>query len=196
MDASKAEKMAQACEAIIDNDLIGYGQEYRNSLLEECKKNGFDIKRIKVPCGTDCSALMAICAQTAHIEVPYSYGNAPTTRTMEKAFLSTGIFDILRDPIYTRQDLFLRRGDILVKAGSHTVMALENGKGKPYPTLKLGSKNEFVGIAQARLNFYGFKLKIDNDYGPATKQAVISFQGLNNLIKDGVIGEMTWAKLK
>lgn len=123
----KAEKMAVTCEKGCTNDNIGYDQNQRNSLGKEAEKVGFDLSKIITPCETDCSEFMTVCARAARIKVPYNSGNAPTTSTMKNAFLSTGEFEVLTDPKYLISDGYLKRGDILVKAGSHTVMALGNG---------------------------------------------------------------------
>lgn len=192
-DSSKAEIMARACEELVKNPCIGYDQKQRNSLNSELLKIGYDIKRLNVPCETDCSAFMTVCAECAKISVPYASGNAPTTRTMEKAFMSTGMFEKLTDPSYLTTDASLKRGDILVKAGSHTVMVLEDG-GK-FPTLKMGSKGPDVRKLQARLNVKGYPVKIDGDFGKNTYMAVIAFQGEVEVTKDGIVGPITQAKL-
>lgn len=126
-DPEKAEKMAVSCEKGCANDKIGYDQNQRNTLNTQAKKVGYDLSKITVRCETDCSAFMSVCAQTAGINIPYNSGNAPTTSTMKNAFLSTGEFGVLTDFKYLISDNYLKRGDIQVKTGSHTVMALENG---------------------------------------------------------------------
>lgn len=194
-DAIKAEAMAKACEAGCNNQHIGYNQNTRNSLNYQARLVGYDLAKIKNDCDTDCSAFMTVCAQAAGISVPYNAGNAPTTRTMEKAFSSTGMFEVIKDKTITQSDKYLKRGDILVKAGSHTVMVLDTANAEQRPTLRLGSTGPYVRIAQGRLVVQGFKLDIDGIYGAQTKQAVISFQGMHGLRKDGVIGPATWAIL-
>lgn len=126
-DPEKSEKMAVACEQGCSNDNIGYDQNQRNTLNTQAKKVGYNLSKIIVPCETDCSAFMAVCAQAAGINIPYNSGNAPTTSTIKNAFLSTGEFEILTDFKYLISDNYLKRGDILVKVGNHTVMVLENG---------------------------------------------------------------------
>lgn len=127
-DKSRADRIAIACENACVNDNIGYDQNQRNALDKQASKVNYDLSKIKTPCGCDCSSLMAVCAWSAGIFVPYTKtGNAPTTSTMRHEFLSTGEFDILTDFKYLISDNYLKRGDILVKEGSHTVMALENG---------------------------------------------------------------------
>ena len=128
-DSAKAEKMAVACEKGCANDKIGYDQNQRNTLNTQAKAVGYDLAKITVACETDCSAFMTVCTQAAGINVPYNGTNAPTTSTMKTAFTQTGEFEVLTDSKYLTNDTYLKRGDILVKSGSHTVMALQNGSG-------------------------------------------------------------------
>lgn len=128
-DPKKAELMAKACEDACNNNYIGYDQSQRNTLRTQAKANGWNLARITTPCETDCSALMSVCAECAGINIPYSGSNAPTTSTMQTAFVATGMFDVLIDKKYLTSSKYLKRGDILVKPGSHTVMMLGDGSG-------------------------------------------------------------------
>ena len=125
-DPNKAEIMARSCEKGCANQNIGYSQPTRNTLRQEAKKVNFDLSKVGL-CNCDCSSFMSVCAESAGIAIPYSYGNAPTTKTMRTAFLSTGEFDLLLDSIYLTSPNFLKRGDILVAEGKHTVMVLSDG---------------------------------------------------------------------
>lgn len=126
-DSKIAEKMAIACEQGCNNNNIGYDQNQRNSLRTYAYANNFNLATISSKCECDCSSFMTVCAECAGVKIPYSGSNAPTTRTMRNAFKSTGIFEILTDSKYLTKSDYLKRGDILVKEGSHTVMVLENG---------------------------------------------------------------------
>lgn len=119
-DRQKAEIMARACEAGCGNDKIGYDQNQRNTLRTQAIAVGWNLSKITTACECDCSSFMTVCAEAAGINVIYYNGNAPTTRTMRGAFKSTGMFDVF-EPSVKKQ-----RGDILVKAGDHTVMVLDN----------------------------------------------------------------------
>ena len=126
-DKNIAERMALACEAGCRNDKIGYDMNQRNTLRTQAKLVGMDLSRIITDCECDCSSFMSVCAECAGVPIPYVSNNAPTTSSMKVAFLNTGYFDLITDKDYLTSDKFLRRGDILVKIGSHTIMALENG---------------------------------------------------------------------
>lgn len=125
-DIRKAEMMALSCERGCANNNIGYDQNTRNTLHNEALKVGYDLSKVGL-CNCDCSSFMSVCAESANIPIPYKYNNAPTTSSMKIDFMSTGEFDLYTDKIYLNNYNFLKRGDILVKQGSHTVMVLENG---------------------------------------------------------------------
>ena len=192
----KAEAMAAACEAGCANDNIGYDQNQRNTLNTQAALVNYNLGKITTKCETDCSAFMTVCAQAAGIPVKYNNGNAPTTSTMRNAFINTGEFELLADDIYTNSDRYLLRGDILVKAGSHTVMALDNGKADTLPTIKRGSTGNYVRVLQGRLIAKGYNIQCDGDFGPKTYEAVKAFQAsVSTLEVDGIVGPKTWAEL-
>lgn len=125
-DSVKAEKMATACEKGCSNKNIGYDQKQRNTLNTQAQKVNYDLSKIATRCECDCSSFITVCALAAGIKITYGT-NAPVTSTMKTAFTASGEFDILTAPEYLTSDRYLKRGDILVKAGSHTAMALQNG---------------------------------------------------------------------
>jgi lysozyme len=65
-----------------------------------------------------------------------------------------------------------------------------------YPTLKVGSKGEYVKKLQKFLQdkniYHG---AIDGIFGAITKQAVIEWQGYCEIVKDGIVGPCTWATI-
>ena len=71
----------------------------------------------------------------------------------------------------------------------------KNFSAKNMPTLRLGSRGASVKTLQGILNEHGAHLTVDGIFGNLTKLAVISFQGLNDLQKDGIVGRKTWEKL-
>ena len=163
-DAAMAEKMAIACEQACANDKVGYDQYQRNTLYTQALKVNFDLSKITTACECDCSSLVCICAIAAGVPAGTLYigGNMRTTRNMRSAFKNTGLFDILTDTKYLTGDEYLKRGDILVNEGSHTVMVLSNGSkiGGAAPVAPAPSKpvenKEFcgkgIGTATSRTN--------------------------------------------
>ncbi len=129
-DPGVAERMARACEAGCKNDNIGYDQDQRNTLRARAREAKWDLSKITTPCECDCSSFMAVCAEAAGVdmEVAYSSGNAPATRYMRERFLKTGVFEALTDKKYLTSPDWLRRGDVLVYEGHHTVMVLSDGE--------------------------------------------------------------------
>lgn len=64
------------------------------------------------------------------------------------------------------------------------------------PVLKRGLKTETVEILQVLLNHHmNGDLEIDGSFGPATENAVESFQEDMDLAPDGHVGPQTWAAL-
>lgn len=66
------------------------------------------------------------------------------------------------------------------------------------PTLRRGSKGEYVTIAQTELIQKGYDcgtFGVDGQFGAATEKAVRAFQRDHALTVDGVIGQKTWAAL-
>ncbi len=67
--------------------------------------------------------------------------------------------------------------------------------GAPPPTLRKGAKGEIVEKLQGRLKAHGSDLRIDGDFGEMTKNAVVLFQTMNDLPRDGIVGPQTWKAL-
>ena len=83
----------------------------------------------------------------------------------------------------------------LIKNGEHV-----NDSVCPYAettkTLKRGLRGEAVKYLQWMLNKKGASLNVDGAFGPSTESAVIAFQKANGLVPDGIVGKLTWGKLK
>ncbi len=60
---------------------------------------------------------------------------------------------------------------------------------------KRGDKGTKVKEIQQKLNKFGYKLYVDGDFGGLTYNAVIDFQMRNKLVKDGIVGNLTFKKL-
>lgn len=68
-----------------------------------------------------------------------------------------------------------------------------------HPTLRRGSKGEYVTLLQTQLNNRGYDLGhfgVDGDYGRATEAAVKQFQKDWGLKEDGITGPETWKFLQ
>ena len=126
-----AEKIAKAIEQACANDNIGYDQNQRTTLYDKAKSAGWDLSKITEKCECDCSSLVHTCAIAGGANLKYG-DNGLTTRTMVKAFKESGDYDALTDKKYLTSDKELKRGDIVVKEGSHTFMILEDGTVKLY----------------------------------------------------------------
>ena len=63
------------------------------------------------------------------------------------------------------------------------------------PTVKKGSKGEYVELLQELLAVHGYILKADGDFGPVTDSAVRAFQRSRGLVVDGIVGPKTWEAL-
>ncbi len=198
--ATLAEKSAKACEAACSNDKVGYDQGGRNSLHKQAKAVGYDLTKIATACECDCSSLMHVCAMAGGADLSYG-SNGMTTRTMVDKLLATGDYEKLTESKYLTTDVYLKRGDILVKNG-HTVMVLEDGTYTvtlKLPELKKGSEGEAVEALQRILSTYGYSLgsknPFDGSFGSKTDAAVREFQADHGLTVDGIVGAKTWAKL-
>lgn len=207
-DTATAEKLAKACEAGCSNPNIGYDQGQRNTLHDKAKAVGYDLAKITAKCECDCSSFATVCAIAAGVTKLEYTGNAPTTSTMRSKFVGSGAFEALTDSKYLGADTYLRRGDILVKPGSHTVIVLEDGKqaaeryGKAITVtlhqLSKGDEGEEVRALQILLMGRGYdvgKAGADGEFGADTEAAVKAFQHDHSLAEDGIAGKDTLTAL-
>ena len=211
-----AENIDTAAEAGCNNPNVGYDQGGRNTLLNAAKAVDFDLSKIANACESDCSSFVSVCVRAA-LGWNFYTGNAPTTRTLKSVLKGTGEFEILEDSKYLTSDKYLRRGDILCKAGSHTVMVLDNGSAASTQVsapaaattskvdytmemrkLKKGCTGEDVKALQILLIGRGYdcgKYGADGDFGAATDKAVRAFQKDKGQTVDGVAGKATMSGL-
>jgi N-acetylmuramoyl-L-alanine amidase len=62
----------------------------------------------------------------------------------------------------------------------------------PPPKLRQGSEGEAVEVLQRRLATLGYQVhQVDGEFGSATAHAVVAFQKVNRLERDGVVGPKT-----
>lgn len=127
-DSSVAKKAVEIAVKLAKSNLVGYDQYQRNTLYKELKKCGWDVdKYIKsgIKTETDCSAFLYTC-YCCLIPEMRSDSNPPTTSTMRAFYKKHGFIEYTESK-YLSQESYLRVGDVLVKEGSHTVMAASNG---------------------------------------------------------------------
>lgn len=202
-DSAVGDRIATIAETLASapyNSLIGYDQKQRNTFLDVAKKykyNVLDFINAHEMCETDCSAFVTcICLFAGIHKLEYS-GNAPTTSTMVKVFKAAGFNEITDKSILTDPEK-LRKGDILVKAGSHTAIAIDNGSGDAKRTLRTGMRGSDVAYLQRRLIAKGYdvgRTGADGDFGQNTFTALRVFQADNGLKPDGICGPKTWEKI-
>lgn len=210
-----AEKSAQACEAACANANIGYDQYQRNTLYTKAKTVGFDLSKVDA-CECDCSSLMHVCAIAGGAALEYG-SNGYTTRTMVKAFMESGDYLKLTGSEYLTSSRQLKRGDILVKEGSHTVMVLDNGSGGEVveppvvnmpleddiaihysvrlPMLQNGMTSDTVKAMQILIAAHGVYVPLFGKFDDRTETAVIEFQKASNLKATGKCDPDTWSAL-
>lgn len=124
-NSNLANNIARMCELGCANNKIGYSQARRNTLWQKFKTISYNISKVGA-CDCDCSSFATVCAIGAGANITYGT-NAPTTSTMRKVFKATGQFEVLTDKKYLSGEDYLKRGDILVAEGHHTVIVLSNG---------------------------------------------------------------------
>lgn len=199
--STAAEKIAQDAEWACTNSKIGYDQDQRESLYKVSEPFGFNCSKVKTACETDCSALVRVCCAYAGIMLP-----AFNTSNEAGVLLSSGAFDELIGSKYQSQDIYLKRGDILVtRTKGHTEIVVSNGAKSGAATvvsdprvLKIGMEGSDVKALQQKLIKAGFscgKYGADGDFGDATEMAVRRFQTQQGLAVNGQAGTQTMAAL-
>ena len=207
--AAVAQRSAKACEDACANANIGYDQYGRNTLYAKAKAAAFDLAAITEPCECDCSSLMHVCAIAGGAALTYG-SNGHTTRTMVREFVNSGDYEKLTDSRFLSSDKYLKRGDILVKEGSHTVMVLSDGAqvaAQPpaaqdddfvslrLPVLQQGMAEEPVKVMQLLLITHGINAPLLGRFDERTRAALEAFQYAFNLPVTGKCDEPTWSAL-
>lgn len=129
-DVNKGNIIADTALGCVKNAKIGYDQNERQTLYYQLKANNWDPAKVGY-CETDCSSLWCACANAAGISIdPVCW-----TGIMESLARKSGAFEILSDSKYLTTTKYLKRGDALVKPGSHAVIVIDNGSEvTPTPT--------------------------------------------------------------
>jgi hypothetical protein len=126
-DREKAKKAAKICKAICNNKHVGYDQNQRTTLFDTLKKVDWDPSKLTKNVETDCSAMMAVCANAVGIKVSKNWY---TGNMVEYAKDHPKEFKILRDKKYLNSPTYLKTGDMILNTRKHVIMALQDGSGK------------------------------------------------------------------
>lgn len=136
-----AAEAADIAIKLAKSNLVGYDQYQRNTLYAELKKNDFDVDkyiRSGVKTETDCSAFVYAC-YACLIPAMRKDGNAPTTSTM-RAFFKQFDFSVYANTAYRTGESKLKKGDVILREGSHVVMEVSSKA----PTVKRTKKTYYV----------------------------------------------------
>lgn len=209
-DSAVAKKIGCNAKMIALNDLVGYDQSERTTIYQMLASGGWKLSAITAPCELDCSEL-AVCA----VNIAYGRGllaSGTYSGNLADALAATKLFDILTDPKYLGKSEYIMSGDILVKPGSHVIIACSDGS-------KTGAQSSTVSnsaaatshslegsvIAQGQqyaIQFTGVSIAVDGKIGSETNQMKVRIlqHAMNadygNTIKeDGVFGPLSNAKL-
>lgn len=123
-DREKAKKAAKICKAICNNKHVGYDQNQRTTLFDALKKVDWDPAKLTKNVETDCSAMMAVCANAVGIKVSKNWY---TGNMVECAKDHPKEFKILRDKKYLNSSKYLKTGDMILNTSRHVIMALQDG---------------------------------------------------------------------
>lgn len=180
-DTTVTERAANIGVLLANSNLVGYDQDNRNTLYEELKKNSFSVSSYinsNVLTETDCSAFVTACFVCAGEDDLRYTGNAPTTRTMEKVFQMAG-FNVLKEKKYLTTDEHLRKGDVLLKVGSHTVIACSSGS-KAYSGSNIDYYPQYKGVSSSiidALNSLGIDSSMSNRKRIAAVNGIADYTG-------------------
>ena len=126
-DKEIARRVSEIAVKLANSNLVGYDQSQRNTLYQALKKYNWDVDKYiesgeKTEC--DCSSFIYACWCCV---LPLMRGekNAPVTAEMRDFYKASGFTCYKADKYISGTD-YLRAGDILVKEGSHTAMAIDD----------------------------------------------------------------------
>lgn len=119
---------------------------------------------------------------------------------MPAILVEGGFMDSTTDIVALRNDQKLKAQGEAIGQGLAAYFNLKlkvNGSNPPVVSsvYQYGNKGAAVGNLQKDLNKLGYKLVVDNSFGPAVLAAVKDFQKKNGLAVDGSVGPLTQAKI-
>ena len=194
-------QMSENAIRAVRNTKIGYSQGNRYSLYDAAKPHGFDCSKVDKPVDCDCSLLMTVCANYAGLPIPKD----TRTANMQARYTATKEFKVYTSNKYTKQPDYLKDGDILVRAGHHTVIVantlyhmtrelkLTEGLREDDTVLFLLSGGGSALFEKPLIlnELTGSSLETDGIFGPLTDDVLVVFQLNNGLNPDGIMGRHT-----
>jgi putative chitinase len=91
---------------------------------------------------------------------------------------------------------YLRKAKLALAEIEGALVAAAEPPAVAGPVLRRGSFGTAVGELQRLLRAQGLMVTVDEDFGPATELAVLTFQTRAGLDADGIVGARTWAALR
>lgn len=160
--ANVREQLAINAEKAAKNDLIGYDQNERLTYYNHLKASNWDASKITIACEADCSAGVSANLVAAGyklgIDKLKNFNKSNTTSTLRAACKAVGA-EILTESKYLTSDVYLLRGDLILKDGSHVCTNLTNGSKavssastpSPIPSTTQYSFKQFVKEIQSAI---------------------------------------------
>ena len=186
-----AEKMATAMEQACANNNIGYDQNQRTTLYTYAKQAGWNLSKIGTKCETDCSALVAVCANAAGLSVSKDM----YTGNEEKCLINTGMFTKLTDSKYIAQSAYLKRGDVLLSVGHHTAIVLSNGSSAGASTSSSSSSAGNTSLSGTGIGTAVAKCNMNVRSGSSTSNSVLSTIGKGTAVEVLQVLSNGWYKI-
>lgn len=130
IDSAKGALMAQDMIYLCNNPNIGYSfWNNSHTLYEAAQPYGFNCSMVNVPCDTNCSRGVRVCALYAGYNIPDFY-----TGDEVSVFSNTGEFMVLTQSMYCDIPDNLKVGDILVtRTAAHTAIVVSIDGEPPTP---------------------------------------------------------------
>lgn len=124
-DRKKAEKYATIIKTLCNNNRIGYDQGGRTTLYNLLREKKWDYTKVNKNVECDCSALVVAAINCTVKKALLASWNA--TSTLDKSLMNTGLFEKLTGSKYTKDDDYLKIGDICNAPSKHVISVLASG---------------------------------------------------------------------
>jgi peptidoglycan hydrolase-like protein with peptidoglycan-binding domain len=144
--------------------------------------------------GSDVKTLQQLLT-AAHFRTPVDGNFGPTTESHVVSFERK--YHLTPNGIVTKAvaNKLLRFGHTtLTHASGGVALQSKAASGGP-PTLRLGSRGNWVTTLQRELNSVGYATSVDGYFGSGTVHVVNQFKSAHGLAQDGVFGTKSWAAL-